>query len=252
MTALLVVVTLASLGAAIALLVWVLRLAREERERSEARAAALALLLDGELPDGGARVAAPHEAARDLVGTSGNPNGADTPSPSALTSRPLAFGPANDGSSSRPLLLAAAAAMFVLGLVLAGLAVRSGSGPAAAPEPSAPLELLALRHDRRDGALEISGLVRNPRTGRIVQGLEAVADSFGADGAFLASGRTALQSARLAPGDEAPFAIVLTPAARVTRYRVRFTNGRVTVPHVDVRDRHAAGVPAPPRDVARP
>jgi hypothetical protein len=251
MTALLVLVTLASLGAAIGLLVWVLRLAREERERSEARAAALALLLEGELPDGGARSTAP-EPVRAAAATPGHPDNAVAAPAAALTSRPLAFGPAADEPSSRPLLLAAAAALFVVGLVLAGLAGRSDSGRAAAPEPSAPLELLALRHDRREGRLEISGLVRNPRAGRIVQGLEAVADSFGADGAFLTSGRTVFQSSRLAPGEEAPFAIVLTPGARVTRYRVRFTDGRVTVPHVDVRDRYAAGTPSPPRDVARP
>src|SRR5690606_24531155 len=61
MVALLVVVTLISLGAALGLLVWVLRLAREERERSEARAAALALLLDGELTDGAATESAERE-----------------------------------------------------------------------------------------------------------------------------------------------------------------------------------------------
>src|SRR6185295_6611576 len=50
MTALLVVVTLASLALAGALLVYVLKLSREERDRSEARAAALAELLEAQAP----------------------------------------------------------------------------------------------------------------------------------------------------------------------------------------------------------
>src|SRR6187401_1169867 len=50
MTALLVVVTLASLALAGALLVYVLKLSREERDRSEARAVALGELLDAQVP----------------------------------------------------------------------------------------------------------------------------------------------------------------------------------------------------------
>src|SRR5580765_4707351 len=50
MTALLVVVTLVSLALAGALLVYVLKLSREERDRSEARAAALAELLEAHSP----------------------------------------------------------------------------------------------------------------------------------------------------------------------------------------------------------
>ena len=50
MTALLVVVTLVSLALAGALLVYVLKLSREERDRSEARAAALAELLEAQAP----------------------------------------------------------------------------------------------------------------------------------------------------------------------------------------------------------
>src|SRR5262245_37378339 len=50
MTALLVVITLASLALAGALMVYVLKLAREERDRSDARAAALAELLETQAP----------------------------------------------------------------------------------------------------------------------------------------------------------------------------------------------------------
>ena len=50
MTAVLIVVTLASLALAGALLVYVLKLSRDERDRSEARAVALAELLDAQVP----------------------------------------------------------------------------------------------------------------------------------------------------------------------------------------------------------
>jgi hypothetical protein len=50
MTAVLIVVTLASIALAGALLVYVLKLSRDERDRSEARAVALAELLDAQVP----------------------------------------------------------------------------------------------------------------------------------------------------------------------------------------------------------
>lgn len=241
MVALLVVVTLVSLGAALGLLVWVLRLAREERERSEARAAALSLLLDGELTDGGSPASVrPEPPAPPPVPTRPRESADDAVLPSGLTGRPFAFGMVA-GSSRTALLLAAAVGVFVIGLVLAVLA-STGPGEGAgqtAGHPPAPLELLALRHQRRDGVLEISGLVRNPPSGRAVTGLEAVADSFGADGAPLTRGRNPLRTRRLNPGDESPFAIVLSPGAQVKRYRISFIDGTGTVPHVDLRGRRA-------------
>lgn len=251
MVALLVVVTLISLGAALGLLVWVLRLAREERERSEARAAALALLLDGELTDGAATESAEREPPegppiRSLPAETPR----DMPPVNGLTDRPLALGGISGGSPPPALLLAAAVGVFIVGVVLAILALTGPDEGAmqtqAAVAPPAPLELLALRHQRRDDVLEISGLVRNPPSGRAVVGLEAVADSFAADGAPLTRGRKPLATRRLDPGEESPFAILLSPAASVKRYRISFVDGTGTVPHVDLRGRRAESSAAAP------
>ncbi len=242
MVALLVVVTLVSLGAALGLLVWVLRLGREERERSEARAAALSLLLDGELTDGvSPEPARPERPAPPPIRPHAESAAPDAVPSTGLTDRPLVFGGTATGSPRTALLLAAAAGVFVAGLVLAGLALTGPDRDAgqSAAHPPAPLELLALRHQRHDGVLEISGVVRNPPSGRAVGGLEAVAHSFGADGAPLTSGRKPLRTSRLNPGDESPFAIVLSPAAQVKRYRISFIDGTGTVPHVDLRSRRA-------------
>lgn len=249
MVALLVVVTLVSLGAALGLLAWVLRLAREERERSEARAAALSLLLDGELSDGASPEPARPERSVPPPIAPREEASLDAASSSGLTDRRLEFGGTAAGSPRTALLLAAAAGVFVIGLGLAGLALTGPdeSGRESAAHPPAPLELLALRHQRRDGVLEISGLVRNPASGRAVSGLEAVADSFGADGAPLTRGRNPLRTGRLNPGDESPFAIVLSSAAQVKRYRISFIDSTGTVPHVDLRGRRAeSNAPALP------
>src|SRR4029450_14091943 len=76
---------------------------------------------------------------------------------------------------------------------------------AAAEASEAPPELVALRHQRRGEVMVISGLVRNPHGGRVIQSLSAIAFTFDKQGAFLATGRAPLDFPLPPPGDASPF-----------------------------------------------
>ncbi len=267
MTALLVVVTLVSLGVAGALLAYVLRLTREERDRSDARAAALSALLNESADAEGSANHAPPLRIREPLG---RPSLDDLPTsstatashvrptvhelplehddePSRVAGRAPMFGVGVDqDESSRPrLLLVPVIGVLIVGLALSGIYFwnrsEAGATVAAAQADAAPsLELVSLRHHRKDGALIVSGLVRNPHSGTTVKGLSAVAFSFDRQGTFLTSARAPLDFRQLAAGDESPFAITLTPATSITRYRVSFRTDEGMVRHVDRRSDHGA------------
>ena len=112
----------------------------------------------------------------------------------------------------------------------AGLTVRS------APESGA-LELIALTHERDGDSMVVRGVVRNPSTGVDQDGIAAVVFLFTRDGAFLASGRSALAGPVLAPGSETAFVVTVPHATEVGRYRVSFRSDQRVVPHVDRRER---------------
>ncbi len=190
------------------------RLLRDERQRSEARIAALVAALDGD------RAAPP---------------------------LPAGLGPPEDaGATGRPAQVAglAAAAGLVLAVVLVtviGLREAGGEGSASgasgasgAPAAQAampPIELLALEHEPAGAMLAIRGSMRV--AGAAAAGPGAVlATALDAAGATVASRRVDLPS--LAPGAESRFTVEV-PAASVTRYRISFLRGDVTVPHVDLR-----------------
>jgi len=63
----------------------------------------------------------------------------------------------------------------------------------------------------------------------------AVVFAFDRTGAFLASGRAALDFSALSPGDESPFVVNIANVADVARYRVTFRSGSGVVRHVDRR-----------------
>ncbi|MBA3269010.1 MAG: hypothetical protein H0T71_00750 [Acidobacteria bacterium] len=109
------------------------------------------------------------------------------------------------------------------------------SAVAAATSAHAPLELVSLRHERRGPRLAVTGLVRNPGAGAMVEKLAAVVFLFDQQGAFLSSARANLDFVTLAPGDESPFAIAVEAPAEVARYRVSFRNDAGVVPHIDRR-----------------
>jgi hypothetical protein len=99
----------------------------------------------------------------------------------------------------------------------------------------APLELVALRHQRRGDVMVISGLVRNPHGGRAIQSLSAVAFTFDKQGTFLATGRAPLDFPLLQPGDESPFTVTVPNSPTIGRYRVTFRNESGVIPHIDRR-----------------
>ena len=140
-------------------------------------------------------------------------------------------------------LLVPAIGVLVVGMALAGIYVwnRPHTAAAAASASSAVLELVSLRHERQGDTLIVSGLVRNPHTGRTMTGLSAVAFTFDRQGAFRTSGRALLDFPQLGAGDESPFAISVPGSADVSRYRVSFRTEDGVVPHLDRRE---AAVPA--------
>jgi len=120
------------------------------------------------------------------------------------------------------------------------IAGAPAAAPAAAPAPAAPLELVALTHEREGDRLTVRGVVRNPASGAGVAHLTAVVFLFNRDGGFVASGRAGVDAPELAPGTEAPFAVTISGAGDVGRYRVSFRTDDRVVPHVDRRDRTMA------------
>jgi hypothetical protein len=103
----------------------------------------------------------------------------------------------------------------------------------------APLELVALEHDRDDSRLVVRGIVRNPASAVTLNRLTAVVLVFSRDGGFIASERAPAAVAALAPGAESPFVVTLRDADSVDRYRVSFRTDDRIVPHIDRRGRNA-------------
>jgi len=132
---------------------------------------------------------------------------------------------------------AAVAATLAVAVGIGGYAITTwGARTPPAAAPAAPLELLTLKHTQEGNTLTVTGLVRNPRTGVPQAQVFATAVLFGSDGNFLTSGRAALDFTSLAPGDESPFVIAVPVTGTVARYRVGFRapDGSV-IAHVDRR-----------------
>ena len=101
--------------------------------------------------------------------------------------------------------------------------------------PNSPLELVSLTHERRNDKLAVSGLVRNPATGKPINHLSAVVFLFDKTGTFVTSARANVDFLKLGAGDESPFVVSLDAPATVARYRVSFRTDDGVVPHVDRR-----------------
>ena len=243
----LVLVTLLSLTLAAVMTALAWRLAREERRRSDARVAALA-----------AEIGAPRAAINDLplrdaegVWDAGR---AGPVVPVDMAGDMFAAARAVQPPSRFAAVIVAGA--IVVGSAAALVVVLSGSRRGAAkPAPvasgssetspttsaeTAPLELVALTHERDADRLTVRGVVRNPASGTDVSRLTAVVFLFSRDGGFVASGRAGVDVTPFRPGTEAPFAVTIPGAIDVGRYRVSFRTDDQVLPHIDRRDRAMA------------
>ncbi len=234
MNELLIVITLAAVGIAIAMSAIAIRLLRQERRRSAARVRALAQLAGDVADESPEDVRASADVDFELEAdpafeVAGVPD---------LFAGPL---PSSPWRRRAPIIAGLAGVVLVAVLLLRPSAsATNGTADAvtaaAASLQAKPLDLLSLRHTQDGPSLTITGLVRNPRGAAALTKLTATAFLFASDGTFLTSGRAPLDFTTLGPGDESSFVITVPVATSVTRYRVSFRdeNGRV-IAHVDRR-----------------
>jgi len=231
MMLLLVTVISIALAAVMGVIAW--RIGNEERRRSQSRIAALAAEIHAAVDPLPLRIVATDLELRPRVA---GPAGTDM------------FAVAERGEASRRWPAVMAAGVFVVATAVALIIVLSGGSngtthasnqPVAAPAVSqavaAPLELVALGHERDADRLIVRGVVRNPAAGARVDRLTAVVFLFNRDGGFLTSGRTMIEPSALVPGGESIFVVTIPGAAEVGRYRVSFRTDDRIVPHIDRR-----------------
>jgi hypothetical protein len=236
----LVTVTLISMAMAASLSVIVWRMLRDERQRSDARVAALTVKARP--------AAAPRPTRIDLPIR-------EAAMPATLSSTALFAERETESPWGHR-----AAVMAGLGLVLASVvlfalaaggrsrdtraqtpaATAASAQPSAGTPAAAGLELLSLRDSREAGSLTITGLVHNPRGSAPLSRVTVTAYAFDDKGSFLASGRAPLEVSALTPGDDSPFVVTVPVTETVARYRIGFRgeDGRV-IAHVDKRQQAA-------------
>lgn len=250
MDILLLVITVVSVGVALVMGIAAWGVWKEERARSAARVALLTAAARDAAPALSPSVPWPAQVRQPHPVASSTEPAAERilrPAPAARNAGVAAVGASFLGSgaaapagSGRQGGLAIAAGVL-LALLAAGYFIVGGDNAAtaaateAAPTAAAPLELVALRHERQGGSLTISGLVRNPNAGRTVEALNAVVFLFDQQGALLASSRAGVDYRQLTPGGESPFVIRVTAPSTVARYRVSFRTDAGVVAHIDRR-----------------
>jgi len=244
-------VTLLSMAMALALSVVVWRMLRDDRRRSDARVQMLRELAAA--PDLSAIVRPPPVPTRPPAPVDLPLQVPDTrmtaPRGDSIELRQEVFLPAERHSRWRALAaVAGVIALAAAAAVLIALTVRTKSGTMIPARTQAPqtqhvaassasaLELLSLRDAREPGVLTISGIVQNPRGGATLKAVTVTADTFDANGAFLASGHALIDVTTLTPGDRSPFAVSVPASSGVARYRVSFRgeDGHV-IEHLDRR-----------------
>ena len=224
------------------------RVGREERQREQARVAALATAMTGPSAVRGRDETAPQSTLRSF-GETGPHIGETFPSEANAETEVAVgsvFDRATDGLRGRPAIKAAVIGAMVVTIAIGAIiGARMSDSAAASTTPTrheavansapAPLELMSMRHQRQGTTLTVSGLVRNPSQGAAMNGVTAVVFAFDRSGAFLASGRAALDFSALGPGDESPFVVNVPNVSDVARYRVTFRSGSGVVRHIDRR-----------------
>lgn len=265
-------VTVISLVVALVMSVSAWRLSRDGKRRSAARVAALSIAASAP-GDSGSWGGQPLSSdaigfqARPAVAEKARPRAPWAPAPSAVEAQPRPAAIAMPVSAELPLqstpapreityssgflattseparrqggqrsLAIAASVLFVV--LLGGLAFMMSSPrgtSATAVGPNSPLELVSLRHERKNEKLAVSGLVRNPANGKPVARLSAVVFLFDKQGAFVTSAKSEVDFIKLGAGDESPFVVSLDAPTTVTRYRVSFRTDDGVRPHIDRR-----------------
>lgn len=241
MDTVLLVITIISAVTATAALTYVWRLRRSERERSEARIAALAGAADAHSgTDGGWNLVNGEmqwNPAPALIPHSGFARQSE-PSINVGSDRLFGTVEREQPTGSRLPLFAAAALIVMLGGALIFLNTSPSNDHAATVanvDHSKPLELVALGHAREVSVLTITGTVRNPSSGIKLEGLTAVVSLLDRQGALVSTRDVPLDYRALGPGEEAPFKVSVPDAGSIARYRVSFRAGTEVVPHVDRR-----------------
>ena len=204
METLLLVITVVSAATAVVALTSAQRLRRHERERSDARVAALAAAADthGSIDGGWKQVAGEWQwVAEPAQATQGirELGSGMSPAPQSLVpeSEPQIASAAFFGtvqreepSGSRLPIFAAAALIVMLGGALIFLNTSTSNDHAATVAhvgQSEPLELVALGHARDVSVLTITGTVRNPSSGIKMEGLTAVISLLDRDGGLVST-----------------------------------------------------------------
>ena len=232
---------------AIGLSIVLVRMLRQDRQRSDARVTMLASLASR--PAGARSTTAdspllrlePRMTPRVKIA----PRPAAAPAPNLFEPAPELFETAPARSRS-PLLYIFVAAVVMAALIVyafgwalpsASVATNETTAAIAAPAIAEPLALVSLRHEQHsDGTLVISGVVRNPPASAARENLFASASLLDASGALIATVRAPLDFTTLAPGDESPFVVRVSGANGVTRYRVGFRDATgASVTHLDKR-----------------
>ncbi len=149
--------------------------------------------------------------------------------------------PRDNGGRQKSLAFAAMALFVVLSGGLVWMMSAPRGTTAAAIGPNSPLELVSLTHARQNDQLAVSGLVRNPVSGKPIDHLSAVVFLFDRMGTFVASSRANVDFLKLGAGDESPFVVSLDAPPTVARYRVSFRTDDGIVPHIDRRDEAVGG-----------
>lgn len=213
----LIIITVISLIVAAVMSVVAWRLARDERRRSAARVAALAADIHGE--------------GHSAVGVSDG-----------------FFAEGQSRTPGSP-LRALAIGVVVVGSILALVVFASGShgsSVAAAPPPvadaraTAPLELVALGHQREGDRLVVRGVVRYSNRTDLAD-LIAIVSVFNHQGDIAASGQAFVTAAEPpstpgATGVESTFVVTVPGVRDVSRYRVGFKSNDRIIAHIDRRD----------------
>jgi hypothetical protein len=228
------------------------RVGREERQREQARVAALATAMAGPASVRGRGETDSPSVLRGFGESA--PRLSEVPSETDAGDARVAVGSvferATEGLKGRPVIKAAVVGAMAVTIVIGAIiGARMSDAAAGSTSPTrheaiatsapAPLELMSMRHQHQGTTLTVSGLVRNPSQGVAMNGLTAVVFAFDRGGAFLASGRAAVDFSALAPGDESPFAVSVPNVSNVARYRVTFRSGNGVVRHVDRRGNQA-------------